>query len=135
MSQIIDFFADVPLIFRTGILLGGIVLFWILEGIIPLYSFKYKKGKHAFLNLLFTTTTALVLSERTSLTVATSPKKCGFLAMTTFMASLRTTSCPTPRCRPRPCTRWSCTTTFRQRWPSVCWRSWRKFLIRRLKIS
>ena len=54
MSQIIDFFADVPLIFRTGILLGGIVLFWILEGIIPLYSFKYKKGKHAFLNLLFT---------------------------------------------------------------------------------
>ena len=43
MSQIVDFFADVPLIFRTGILLGGIVLFWILEGIIPLYSFKYKK--------------------------------------------------------------------------------------------
>ena len=30
MSQIIDFFADVPLIFRTSILLGGIVIFWIL---------------------------------------------------------------------------------------------------------
>ena len=60
MSQIIDFFADVPLIFRTGILLGGIVLFWILEGIIPLYLFKYKKGIHAFLNLLFTTTTAII---------------------------------------------------------------------------
>tara|TARA_B100001250_G_scaffold238579_1_gene205027 strand:+ start:1041 stop:1877 length:837 start_codon:yes stop_codon:yes gene_type:complete len=60
MSQIIDFFANVPLIFRTGILLGGIVLFWILEGIIPLYLFKYKKGIHAFLNLLFTTTTAII---------------------------------------------------------------------------
>ena len=60
MSQIVDFFADVPLIFRTGILLGGIVMFWILEGIIPLYSFKYKKGRHAFLNLLFTTTTAII---------------------------------------------------------------------------
>ena len=37
MSEIIDFFADVPLVFRTSILLGGIVLFWALEGIIPLY--------------------------------------------------------------------------------------------------
>ena len=52
MNVIIDFFADVPLVFRTSILLGGIVLFWILEGIIPLYSFNYKKGRHAFLNLL-----------------------------------------------------------------------------------
>ena len=60
MNSIIDFFADVPLVFRTSILLGGIVLFWILEGIIPLYSFNYKKGRHAFLNLLFTTTTAII---------------------------------------------------------------------------
>ena len=60
MNWIIDFFADVPLVFRTSILLGGIVLFWILEGIIPLYSFNYKKGRHAFLNLLFTTTTAII---------------------------------------------------------------------------
>tara|TARA_Y100000590_G_scaffold108770_1_gene123786 strand:- start:380 stop:1216 length:837 start_codon:yes stop_codon:yes gene_type:complete len=60
MSEIIDFFTDVPLVFRTSILLGGIVLFWALEGIIPLYSFNYKKGRHAFLNLLFTTTTAII---------------------------------------------------------------------------
>tara|TARA_B100001057_G_scaffold240165_1_gene240543 strand:- start:4323 stop:5159 length:837 start_codon:yes stop_codon:yes gene_type:complete len=60
MSEIINFFSDVPLVFRTSILLGGIVLFWVLEGIIPLYSFKYKKGKHAFLNLLFTSTTAII---------------------------------------------------------------------------
>ena len=60
MNIIIDFFADVPLVFRTSILLGGIVLFWILEGIIPLYSFNYKKDRHAFLNLLFTTTTAII---------------------------------------------------------------------------
>ena len=60
MNIIIDFFADVPLVFRTSILLGGIVFFWVLEGIIPLYSFNYKKGRHAFLNLLFTTTTAII---------------------------------------------------------------------------
>lgn len=60
MSEIINFFSDVPLVFRTSILLGGIVFFWVLEGIIPLYSFKYKKGQHAFLNLLFTTTTAII---------------------------------------------------------------------------
>ena len=60
MNVIIDFFADVSLVFRTSILLGGIVLFWILEGVIPLYFFNYKKGRHAFLNLLFTTTTAII---------------------------------------------------------------------------
>jgi len=60
VSEIINFFSDVPLVFRTSILLGGIVFFWVLEGIIPLYSFKYKKGQHAFLNLLFTTTTAII---------------------------------------------------------------------------
>ena len=44
MNEIITFFSDVPLSFRTSILLGGIVLFWILEGIVPLYSFNYKKN-------------------------------------------------------------------------------------------
>lgn len=31
-----------------------------LEGVIPLYSFRYKKINHAFLNLFFTTTTAII---------------------------------------------------------------------------
>lgn len=60
MDSLITFFTDVPLSFRTLILLGGIVFFWILEGLIPLYSFNYKKLNHAFLNIFFTTTTAII---------------------------------------------------------------------------
>ena len=54
MIEIIDFFSDVPLSFRSSILIGGIVFFWILEGVIPLYSFNYKKTSHALTNLFFT---------------------------------------------------------------------------------
>ena len=60
MNEIIIFFSDIPLSFRTLILLGGIVFFWILEGLIPLYSFNYKKVNHAILNIFFTTTTAII---------------------------------------------------------------------------
>lgn len=60
MTELINFFSDVPLSFRTSILLGGIVFFWVLEGMIPLYSFRYKKINHALLNLFFTTTTAII---------------------------------------------------------------------------
>lgn len=60
MTELINFFSDVPLSFRTSILLGGIVFFWMLEGMIPLYSFRYKKINHALLNLFFTTTTAII---------------------------------------------------------------------------
>ena len=60
MNEIISFFSDVPVVFRTLILLGGIVFFWILEGIIPFYSLNYKKTNHAILNLLFTITTAII---------------------------------------------------------------------------
>jgi len=60
MTELINFFSDVPLTFRTLILLGGIVFFWILEGMIPLYSFRYKKVNHALLNLFLTTTTAII---------------------------------------------------------------------------
>ena len=60
MTELVNFFSDVPLSFRTSILLGGIVFFWILEGMIPLYSFRYKKVNHALLNLFFTTTTAII---------------------------------------------------------------------------
>jgi sterol desaturase/sphingolipid hydroxylase (fatty acid hydroxylase superfamily) len=60
MTELINFFSDVPLSFRTSILLGGIVFFWVLEGMIPLYSFRYKKINHALLNIFFTTTTAII---------------------------------------------------------------------------
>ena len=60
MNEIISFFSDIPVVFRTLILLGGVVFFWILEGVIPFYSLVYRKTKHAILNLLFTITTAII---------------------------------------------------------------------------
>jgi len=60
MEEFIAFFENIPTAFRTGLLLGGIVLFWILEGVIPLYGFKYNKFRHAGLNLFFTLTTAII---------------------------------------------------------------------------
>lgn len=60
MEALIDFFSDVPTWFRSILLIGGIVLFWILEGVLPLFSFQYKKINHAGLNLFFTLTTAII---------------------------------------------------------------------------
>ena len=60
MEQLIDFFGDVPTWFRSMILIGGIVLFWIAEGILPLFKFQYQKVRHAGINLFFTMTTAII---------------------------------------------------------------------------
>ena len=60
METIINYFETIPSIHRTLILVGGITFFWLLEGAVPLFKFKYKKWKHAFPNLVFTSTTILV---------------------------------------------------------------------------
>jgi sterol desaturase/sphingolipid hydroxylase (fatty acid hydroxylase superfamily) len=39
---------------------GGITFFWLLEGLLPLFNFRYKKWRHAFPNLFFTATTVVV---------------------------------------------------------------------------
>ncbi|WP_204346380.1 sterol desaturase family protein [Psychroserpens algicola] len=60
MDTIINYFETIPSLHRSLILVGGITLFWLLEGTLPLYNFKYKKWKHAFPNLFFTATTIVV---------------------------------------------------------------------------
>lgn len=60
MEALIEFFEQVPTWFRSGLLIGGIVLFWVAEGILPLFSFQYRKVRHAGLNLFFTLTTAII---------------------------------------------------------------------------
>lgn len=51
MEAFIDFFENIPTAFRAGILIGGIFLFWIVEGVFPLFEFGYKKVRHAGINL------------------------------------------------------------------------------------
>ncbi len=60
MESIIDYFKHIPSIHRMALLVGGITLFWIAEGIIPLFGFKYRKWRHAGVNIFFTLTTIIV---------------------------------------------------------------------------
>jgi len=60
MPTFIDFFETISPAYRTAILVTGLVGFWVLEGAIPLFSFKYSKIKHALLNLFFILTTLVV---------------------------------------------------------------------------
>ncbi len=60
MESLINYFETIPTLHRSLILVGGITLFWLLEGLLPLYNFKYKKWKHAIPNLFFTLTTVIV---------------------------------------------------------------------------
>ena len=60
MEQIISYFDNIPSLHRSLILIGGISLFWFLEGFIPLFKFNYKKWLHAIPNIFFTLTTVLI---------------------------------------------------------------------------
>src|SRR5215213_8974651 len=60
MNSIVNFFEQISPITRAIILAGGLVLFWIIEGIVPLFRLRYRKLQHAGLNLFFTFTTIVV---------------------------------------------------------------------------
>lgn len=60
MEELLSFFESVPTWFRSGLLIGGIVIFWVAEGILPMFRFQYKKFRHGGLNLFFTLTTAII---------------------------------------------------------------------------
>lgn len=60
METIIQYFEDIPSHHRALILAGGLTIFWLIEGAVPLFKFKYNKWKHAIPNLLFTLTTIVI---------------------------------------------------------------------------
>ena len=60
MESIITYFETIPSSHRSLILVGGLTFFWLLEGTLPLFNFKYKKWKHALPNIFFTFTTIIV---------------------------------------------------------------------------
>jgi sterol desaturase/sphingolipid hydroxylase (fatty acid hydroxylase superfamily) len=60
MENVEAFFQHIDSGQRTLLLVGGIVFFWMLETVIPLFDFAHHKFKHAGLNLFFTFTTLLV---------------------------------------------------------------------------
>ena len=60
MEFIINYFESIPSAHRSIIIVGGITLFWLFEGVLPLSRFQYKKWKHALPNFFFTLTTIIV---------------------------------------------------------------------------
>jgi sterol desaturase/sphingolipid hydroxylase (fatty acid hydroxylase superfamily) len=60
MDAIISYFSTIPSLHRSLILVGGIAFFWILESLVPLYQMRYRKWRHAGVNIFFTVTTILV---------------------------------------------------------------------------
>ena len=60
MEWMINYFENIPSTHRSIILIGGITFFWMLEGILPLYHFRYIKWKHALPNFFFTLTTVII---------------------------------------------------------------------------
>ena len=60
MESFIEFFENIPTSFRASLLIGGILLFWVLEGVLPLFAFQYKKVRHAGINIFFTITTMII---------------------------------------------------------------------------
>lgn len=60
METLINYFENIPSLHRTIILVGGLTFFWLLEGAVPLFKFKYKKWKHAVPNIFFTFTTIVI---------------------------------------------------------------------------
>jgi len=72
MDTILNYFETIPSAHRSAILIGGITLFWLLEGILPLMRFNYKKWNHAGPNLFFTATTVIINFALAGLLIFTS---------------------------------------------------------------
>ena len=60
LETILNYFETIPSLHRGIIIVGGLTLFWLIEGAFPLFNFNYKKWKHAAPNLFFTITTILI---------------------------------------------------------------------------
>jgi sterol desaturase/sphingolipid hydroxylase (fatty acid hydroxylase superfamily) len=60
LESILNYFETIPSLHRSIILVGGLTFFWLIEGALPLFIFKYKKWRHAVPNLFFTITTIII---------------------------------------------------------------------------
>jgi len=60
LESLLNYFETIPSLHRSIILVGGLTFFWLLEGGLPLFKFKYNKWKHAIPNIFFTITTIII---------------------------------------------------------------------------
>jgi sterol desaturase/sphingolipid hydroxylase (fatty acid hydroxylase superfamily) len=60
MEKFVDYWNHISGAHRIIILMGGMVVFWLIEGYYPLFRFNYKRWKHAGVNLVFLATTVVL---------------------------------------------------------------------------
>ncbi|RYY31051.1 MAG: sterol desaturase family protein [Chitinophagaceae bacterium] len=60
MQEFMDFWEHIASWQRIAFLLGGMILFWLLEGYYPLFTFSWKRYRHAGTNLFFLSTTVIL---------------------------------------------------------------------------
>lgn len=60
LEVFINYFETISSLHRGFILIGGITFFWLLEGAMPLFNFKYNKWMYSIPNLFFTLTTIII---------------------------------------------------------------------------
>ncbi len=60
LQSIISYFKTIPSWHRALLLTGGIMLFWVIEGVVPVKKMLYAKWQHAGVNIFFTFTTVIV---------------------------------------------------------------------------
>jgi len=60
MERFVNYWEHISSAQRVLMLLGGMLLFWLLEGYYPLFKFSFRRYRHAGINLLFLLTTLLL---------------------------------------------------------------------------
>ncbi len=60
MEKLLLIFENISSLNRALIIVSGITLFWVIEGIVPFKFLKYKKWRHSIPNFLLTLTTIIV---------------------------------------------------------------------------
>jgi len=54
MQNLLQFLESMPSSYRSLALIGGLVVFWVLEGTVPLFAMQYRRVRHATLNIVLT---------------------------------------------------------------------------------
>lgn len=72
MEKLLSFFEHIPSWQRLALLAAGLLVFWILEGGLPLFAWRRHRLHHWGLNLFFTLTTVIINFAFAATIVATS---------------------------------------------------------------
>ncbi len=60
MNALVNYFEHIPSVHRSIIFFLGLVIFFLIEGFVPLKSMNYKRGQHSWLNIFFMATSILI---------------------------------------------------------------------------